>query len=382
VTDIVAYWTAAAPQVFSGKLQPLRGGLYSVDPDSSAAGQTVPCLSDRAAVKGDVFYCPTADAIVYDRTYLERLAEQYSDLDVAMTLAHEFGHALQRRFPTGGTKSITEETQADCYAGTWAAWAAGGNASHVAFAAADLDRTLGDYVWEMGDPVGTDPNHRDAHGSVFDRVSALQEGFVDGPRSCATDFPDARPFVSMAFTATDSSADGKGNLSFATAVGQGTTLLHQFWTTQFTAAGRPFDAPVVAVEPAECARALLIALCPDGRTVGLGPIAPLTTNHDRFGDFSTVTALGLGYAESVQQQGGLPAGPAARICSTGAFAASLFHRTPAVLSPGDLDEAVKFLLLAGAGNPVVDTGTVTAWQRLDAFRTGVVDGPTGCAQLG
>src|SRR6185312_14485005 len=290
---------------------------------------------------------------------------------------HEFGHALQGRFPTGGTKSITEETQADCYAGTWAAWAAGGNAAHVAFRAADLDRTLGDYVWEMGDPVGTDPNHRDAHGSVFDRVSALQEGFLDGPGSCATDFPDTRPFVSMAFTAA--SEVGKGNLAFATAVSQGAMLLQQFWTTQFANAGKTFTAPVVAVQPAECARTLLIALCPDGHTIGLGPVAPLSTNHDRFGDFSTVTALGVGYAEYVQGQGGLASGPAARICSTGAFSASLFSRSPAVLSPGDLDEAVRFLLLAGADNPVVDTGGLTAWDRLDAFRTGVLDGLTRCA---
>ncbi len=379
VTDIVAYWTAAAPEVFHSKLSPLRGGLYSVDP-AAKAGRTVPCLSDPAAVKGDVFYCPTADAIVYDRSYLDRLAQQYSDLDVALTLAHEFGHALQRRFPTGGTKTITEETQADCYAGTWAAWVAGGNASHVAFRTADLDKTLGDYVWEMGDPVGTDPNNRDAHGSVFDRVSALQEGFVDGPRSCATDFPDTRRFVSMAFTATDTSDDGKGNVPFAAAISQGTTLLQEFWAAQFTNDGKTFTAPVVAVEPADCTRTLLIALCPDGHTLGLGPLAPLTTNHDRFGDFSTVTALGVGYAEDVQDQGGLPAGPAARIfCSTGAFAASLFGRTPAVLSPGDLDEAVRFLLVAGPGNPVVDTGSSTAWDRLDAFRAGVLNGPAGCA---
>ena len=183
----------------------------------------------------------------------------------------------------------------------------------------------------------------------------------------------------MAFTATDTSDDGKGNVPFATAISQGTTLLQEFWATQFTNDGKTFTAPVVAVEPADCTRTLLIALCPDGHTLGLGPLAPLTTNHDRFGDFSTVTALGVGYAEYVQDQGGLPAGPAARICSTGAFAASLFGRTPAVLSPGDLDEAVRFLLVAGPGNPVVDTGGSTAWDRLDAFRAGVLDGPAGCA---
>ena len=49
-----------------------------------------------------------------------------------------------------------------------------------------------------------------------------------------------------------------------------------------------------------------------------------------------------------------------------------------MLSPGDLDEAVRLLLVAGPGNRLIDTGAVSAWDRLDAFRTGVFGGLAAC----
>lgn len=379
IVDVTAYWTAVAPDVFGAALTPLRGGYYSVDP---AGSTTAPCLTNAKAVAGNAFYCPQADAIVYDRVYLSRIASEYSDLDVALTFAHEFGHALQKRFPAGLQRSIALETQADCFAGAWASWVTDGHATHFVFDPASLDRVLGDYVWEMGDPAGTDPDHRSAHGSVFDRVTAMQEGYLDGPHSCVSDFSDKRVFVAQKFTADNSSTDGQGNVGLSTALTQGTSLLQVFWTNAATADGRKFAPPTVVADDPRCAGDHIVELCPDGRTIDVDPLTSMAAYHDQIGDFATVTALGLAYADYAQRQFGSDRAVPPRICATGAFAAALFVQSPPVLSPGDLDEAVRLLLVTGSGNRLVDTGTISAWDRLDAFRNGVFGGLAACHLMG
>ncbi len=375
IVDITTYWAGQAPDVFGAALTPLRGGYYSVDP---AGSTTAPCLKNAKAVANNAFYCPQADAIVYDRTYLKRIASDYSDLDVALTFAHEFGHALQQRFPSGAQRSIALETQADCYAGAWADWVTRGHAAHFAFDPVSLDRVLGDYVWEMGDPAGTDPDHLSAHGSVFDRVTAMQEGYLDGPHACVTDFSDKRAFVAQKFTADNSSADGQGNVALSVALTQGTALLQDFWTAAGTAAGRTYVPPIVVTDDPACSGDHVVALCPDGRTIDVDPLTAMAAYHDQIGDFATVTTLGLAYADYAQRQFGTDRSVPPRICATGAFAAAMFNESPPVLSPGDLDEAVRLLLVAGPGNRLIDTGAVSAWDRLDAFRTGVFGGLAAC----
>ena len=377
IDDITTFWKDSAPAVFGAELTDLSGGYHSVDP---SAPSNAPCLTEVADVAGNAFYCPRADAIVYDRVYLARIAADYSDLDVALTLAHEFGHALQRRFPTAdATKSITLETQADCYAGAWAQWVTEGRAGHFTFSAESLDRVLGDYVWEMGDPAGTDPNHEQAHGSVFDRVSAMQEGYLDGAAACVADFSDRRSFVARKFTQESRSTDGRGNISLTDAIGTGSELLGSFWTDQ-QADGAAFRKPEVLLGDAACPVDRYIGVCPSSPALGVDPLAAVGVYHDRIGDFATVTALSLAYAQYAGLARGTPLSPVQRICATGVFAASLLAASPSVLSPGDLDEAVQLLLVAGPDNKLVDTGTVSAWDRLDAFRSGVFGGLPGCSR--
>src|SRR3712207_2922974 len=126
-------------------------------------------------------------------------------------MAHEFGHAVQGRVGSPDA-SIATETQADCYAGAWSAWVADGEASHSQLREAELDDLLRGYFL-LRDPVGTSTAQESAHGSYFDRVSAFQEGFDDGPQACRDRFGPQRIFTQGEFT-SDVDFANRGNAPF------------------------------------------------------------------------------------------------------------------------------------------------------------------------
>ena len=70
-----------------------------------------------------------------------------------MVLAHEWGHAIQKRTSLPSDHTIVVETQADCYAGAFTAWALHGNAPHFQITRPDLDRALSGFLL-FSDPVG------------------------------------------------------------------------------------------------------------------------------------------------------------------------------------------------------------------------------------
>lgn len=80
------------------------------------------------------FYCPADNAIYFDLTFFDVLAEKFSspgDFAVEYVIAHEVGHHVQNLLQSGQTsssagneRSIRRELQADCFAGVWAHWSA------------------------------------------------------------------------------------------------------------------------------------------------------------------------------------------------------------------------------------------------------------------
>ncbi|MBA3339800.1 MAG: hypothetical protein H0T54_08695, partial [Geodermatophilaceae bacterium] len=107
LADINAFWTDQFPDVFGTDFVPLTGGYYSIDPnnfnpdDYPDAVNNDACLEDILDnVTGNAFFCKAGgdgDLIVYDRTLLEQLMNDYGPFLPAMVLAHEFGHAVQSR---------------------------------------------------------------------------------------------------------------------------------------------------------------------------------------------------------------------------------------------------------------------------------------------
>ncbi|MTD15402.1 hypothetical protein GIS00_15800 [Nakamurella sp. YIM 132087] len=378
LSDVIAYWDSVSQEVFGEPLPPLKGGVYAVDPDDPNS-EIPACLDTPEDARNNAFFCGADDSISYDAKYLERIAEDYSDLDVAFTFAHEFGHALQFRFlDWSGARSIVLETQADCLAGAWAKAVTDGLAPHFEFSAENLDRVLGDYVWEMGDPAGTDPEHARAHGSVFDRISATQDGYLGGPTVCRDDFNDERIFTAEQFTATSASTDGMGNLNLDQTIDGTKSILDKFWTERFTQ-----DSGFVTPEVSEgakgdpsCADDHLVSYCDAAGSIDLNPMDSVADIHKTYGDYGLGSAMILAYTEYLQTKFGSSTDMTERICTLGAVTADLYNKGN--LSPGDFDEAVKVLVFADKDNALVETGDGTAWDRLDAFRVGIYEGLSSC----
>ena len=67
------------------------------------------------------------------------------------------------------------------------------------------------------------------------------------------------------------------------------------------------------------------------------------------------------------------------MCLAGAFTGSLLGREDQVLSPGDLDEAIQVLLTYDyAARDMTGQGIPTGFERVRAFRKGVLEGDDAC----
>jgi predicted metalloprotease len=396
LADLETYWGQQFPDVFGQDFTPLQGGYFSVDPndvDPGAYPQGIGCGSDPRDVEGNAFYCqapdaPNSDSISYDRAFLQELAEQYGRFIPALVMAHEFGHALQGRvgYPD---YSISVETQADCFAGAWTAWVADGQAEHSQIRAPELDEVLRGYLL-LRDPVGTSINTEAAHGSYFDRISAFQEGFEAGPTACRDNFSDQRPYTQGAFSTANEAATG-GNAPFQQAQQFAADALPEFWGLAFDQVFREtFTAPQVepfeGTPPTCAADDLDLVFCADEDVVGYDVqdlVGPAYEELDD-ADYAVITAVSLPYALAARDQLGLSTDDEAAIrssvCLTGWFS-QVFTTTRlggVEISPGDVDEAVQFLLTYGTDPSVVPEVPLTGFQLVDLFRSGFFEGAAAC----
>ena len=188
------------PKTFDGKAYaPVTGGFYSEDPSNPGS---LPCGASASDIKFNAFYCPSKDLVVWDRTgLLPTLISRYGNYTVALVLAHEWGHAIQARAIPQRERTIIRETQADCFAGAFTRWAVDGHAAHFKPDPPQLDKALAGFL-NFADPAGTEQTAAQAHGNAFDRVSALQSGYDNGAKYCASakNFGPTRTFTELPFT--------------------------------------------------------------------------------------------------------------------------------------------------------------------------------------
>ena len=366
--ELEAYWTTSMPQVFAGQeYKPLAGG-YQRYTSTDVAGLGV-CGGTYEDVANNAFYCPSGDLVAWDETdgaIVPKNRQALGDFSLGLIMAHELGHVIQNRvgFDTSNSKTVTGEQQADCYAGAWTASAANGGSPTFRVNLADLDNALVTLI-DIADQVGSDASGPDAHGSAFDRVAAFQDGVENGLGACAayTDASVAERLVQVPFTdAVDQR--NNGNLPFDQAVQDTYKDLDDFWTTVISQNGATWapqtDLPVD--------QALLRRL------------------YDGAGDFAAATMIGHEYARKVQEAVGVPGTELAKNlqadCFTGVWASSAFLQdrpsSTFALSPGDLDEAVKAMLLDPASAQGGDAKVGTPFMRVDAFRTGFLKGFDAC----
>ncbi len=391
LTDLEVFWAERLPADYGIAFVPLAGGYFSVDPgnaDPAAYPGGIGCGSVAGAVEDNAFYCvagdaPNSDSISYDRTFLADLGTEYGRFIPALVMAHEFGHAVQARVGVPPT-SIAVETQADCLAGTWTRWVADGEAEHSILRTPELDELLRGYLL-LRDPVGTDPDQQQAHGSYFDRVAAFQEGFDSGTAACRDNFGPDRIFTQEPFTSGRDVATG-GNAPYGELRDIIDTSLPAAWEQAVTGFEAPTiesfdrDAPGCAPDPG-----LDLVYCADENLVAFDRTDLAAPAYEELGDFAVATAVALPYGLAVRDQLGLSTDDEravrSAVCLSGWYAGQFSAGRlggDISISPGDVDEGVQFLLAFGSEPSVVPAADLTGFQLVDLFRNGFVQGLDAC----
>ncbi|TFV50519.1 hypothetical protein E4P43_10555 [Blastococcus sp. TF02A-35] len=396
LADLETFWQQAYPEYFGEEYRPLAGGYFSVDsddldeslyPETGIGCDEQPTEPDEVA--GNAFYDPVCDVVAYDRALLQELSDDYGRFLVPVVMAHEFGHAMQGRFGFA-SRSILDETQADCLAGAWTRWVADGNAEHVSLREPELDDVIRGFLL-LRDDVGTDPDDDAAHGSFFDRVSAFYDGFESGMATCRDAFGEDRLLTAAPFERADLAE--QGNADFASIVEWVGATLPAFYGGVFPDVfGGEFEAPAVEgfeeVAP-DCAGLddRDLGYCADDRTVYVDETDLAIPAYDEIGDFALATAVSLPYALAVRDQAGLSVDDAAAtrsaVCLTGWYEAQWYADAfadvvGAQISPGDIDEAVQFLLQYGVDDRVFPNVDASGFELVGAFRSGFLQGAEGC----
>jgi predicted metalloprotease len=251
---------------------------------------------------------------------------------------------------------------------------------------ADLDQIIRGYL-KVADPVGVDPRQQGAHGSYFDRVSALAEGYENGTTGCRDDFGPERVFTELG-GATDPASL---NAPYDTTLQIVDNTLPPFWKQVFsTAFGKDFHEPAITPFSGTAPRCASgnrdLVYCHSDHTVYYDETDLVRPAYEQVGDFAVNTAISLPYALAVRDQLGRSTKGAAAtrsaVCLTGWYEAQIFNgafqSANVQISPGDVDEAVVFLLDYGVRNSVFPDTNASGFQLLLSYRAGFLQGGAPC----
>jgi predicted metalloprotease len=400
ISDIEEFWNGAFSETFPGEFRPVSA-LISWDADEYD-GEF--CGMDTYGFVNAGF-CSVDRTIGWDRGMLmPSLRRANGDMGITMVLAHEYGHSIQRQAKLNkrGTAVLVGEQQADCFAGSYIRWVAEGNSPRFTLSTADgLNNLLAGMILFRDPLLSADDTYSgdggDEHGSAFERISAFQFGFTDGPSACAA--IDA-----------DEVAQRRGDLPVALQGGQTGE-----WPVSEESARAIVDAMTILFQPknppALSFDAASAQNCQDARPSPPASYCPATntitvdlpglqelgtaTGEDEFsaalsGDNTAYSVLMSRYMVAIQHQlGGLVLDNAAAglrtACLTGVATTKLTDEvdTPdgntVALTAGDLDEAVAGLLTNGLAAGDVNGESVPAgFSRIDAFRVGVLGDQDRC----
>ncbi|GAA0533814.1 aminopeptidase [Saccharopolyspora subtropica] len=396
VSDVEDYWAEVFPKTFGGKrFQPVRR-LASYD--SSGPGMQL-CGGSTAGMV-NAFYCPSEDVIAWDRgELLPQLHNSFGPMAVVAVLAHEMGHAVQHRAGTASANDpvIVLEQQADCFTGAYFRHVAEGSSEYFQVSTGQgLNEVMGVLSFIRDAPGRSDFTGANAHGSAFDRVTAFQYGFSEGPQRCAKMDPNDVKKRTTLFQSwkeeqdTDLPVDERS-----------LNAVEQSLRAVFRDTGA--EPPKIVEQPQSCGGTpptSPASYCPTTNTVSLNlpelqKIAqPPNKNAESagYGDFAAYAQVASRYALSVQKAAGLPLDDEAAglrtACLVGAWSGLLVEdpigqRNPVGqlrIVPQDIDEGVSALLgddsliAANVNGDQVSVG----FARVEAFRIGVQEGMAPC----
>lgn len=398
VSDIEEYWGQAYGETFDGEFSPVEA---LISWDANGFDDTPFCGEDTYGLVNAAF-CYDDETIGWDRgELLPSLRKAYGDMGVTMVLAHEYGHAVQRQagLKSKNTPTLVAEQQADCFAGAYMRWVAEDKSPRFSLSTGEgLNNVLAaviafrDPLLAEGDPeVGFDE-----HGSAFERLSAFQFGFTDGPSACAAidmreigqrrgDLPVLLP------------EDQTGELPVTE---QSVRSIVDAMGTLFSPANPP-KLSFKATEAESCPDARPsppVSYCPATNTiiVDLDELEVMGTQSDTAegglasGDNTAYSVLVSRYMQAIQHaRSGIVldnAEAALRTaCLTGVATVKMSKTvtTPdgntIALTAGDVDEAVSGILTNGlAASDVNGESVPSGFSRIDAFRVGVLGDEDRC----
>jgi predicted metalloprotease len=157
--------------------------IVPVDPDSDQ----VECGGDTLSgsdLEYASYYCTDENVVVIDATNLVPLLEDIGDFALAAEVARLYAINAQLQLGIDGRDKATN-LQADCLTGVWARASFPdengdtqlGEAGELTLSAGDLDEGIQGFL-----TYGSERS--DETGTVFERVQALRDGFLEGADEC------------------------------------------------------------------------------------------------------------------------------------------------------------------------------------------------------
>lgn len=398
ISDIEQYWEYAYPEAFGDDFIAAKA-LISFD----AGDYGGEFCGDETYGLVNAGFCYPNRTIGWDRgELLPSLKDAHGDMGVVMVLAHEYGHAVARQaaLSSKSTPTLVGEQQADCLSGAYMRWVAEDNSPRFSLSTGEgLNNVLAGVI-SFRDPLlneGDPDAGVDEHGSAFERLSAFQFGFTDGPSACSAidlqeigqrrgDLPvllpeDQTGELPVTEDSVRSIVDAMGVL-FA-----------------------PTDPPALSFDPSDadnCTGARPsppASFCPATNTivVDLAGLQEMGSQEDRqdgttlaSGDNTAYSVLVSRYMTAIQHEHGgvtLDSAKAAlrTACLTGVATVKMTREitTPdgdtIALTAGDVDEAVSGILTNGlVASDVNGESVPSGFSRIDAFRLGVLSDVDRC----
>jgi len=398
ISDIEDFWKSNYRNTFPGEFEPVRE-LFSWD--SEATSGTF-CGMDTAELINAAF-CYDDNTIGWDRgVLLPALSQARGDMAITTVLAHEYGHAIQQMASINpeNVASIVREQQADCFAGVYLRWVVEGTSSRFTLNTSDGLNGVLAAMLALRDPprfMGQRPDGAE-HGSAFERISALQNGFTSGASDCVAidlaEIKQRRGTLPQRLPADQSGETPVSDVSVRIAIEAMSVLFPLKRQPQLT-----FN-PSQALSCPDARPSPPASYCPATNTIvadipglrEIGTPSKKLSGRGLQGDNTAYSALISRYMVAWQhERDGLslnnaPAG-LRTACLTGVATTKLSKSTTTpsgntfALAAGDIDEAVAGLLTNGVVASDVNGDSVPAgFSRIDAFRAGVTGYEDYCIQ--
>lgn len=392
IADIADYWNGQYAKTFPGVFEPVT---RFISWDSTAPrAQAVEFCRSSTFQEVNAAYCGVDKTIGFDRgTLLPGLVKKFGPMAVVMVLAHEYGHSIQAQAKLNGffTPTVVREQQADCFAGVFLRSVAEGNSRHFTLNTTDgLNGVLAAVISVRDREPGA---AQDEHGTAFERVTAVQIGYTDGATACKgitrAELKQRRGTLPTSF--------GPGDKENQLPVDQPDLILvaRSLARTYPVQPAPAFDYSGVARSCPKVTVTEPVSYCPATNVIGtdipgLAKRAATGDSKDPFsatvgGDYNAFVVFVSRYMLAVQQArrlsvAGADSAGLRAACFSGAYSTTLSQPGSDLrLSATDLDAAISGLLMDGAAAADVNGAVVpSGFVRLEAFRTGVLDGEDAC----